>query len=69
MTDDSAPLLRRARQEARDVLERDERNVEAVAEADEARALERGADVQAAGEVGGLVGDDPDGPATEPAEA
>ena len=67
--DDAAVLLRRAGQEARHVLERHERDVEAVAEADEARALERRVDVEAPGQVRGLVRHDPDRPAAEPPEA
>ena len=61
MLDDAAELLGGAGQEAGHVLERDERDVEAVAEAHEARALDRGVDVEAAGQVRGLVGDDADG--------
>ena len=45
--DDPVPLLVGAGQEAGHVLEGDERDVEAVAEADEARALDRGVDVEA----------------------
>ena len=69
MLDDAAELLGGAGQEAGHVLEGDERDVEAVAEAHEARALERGVDVEAAGQVRGLVGHDPDRPAAEPPEA
>ena len=69
MLDDAAVLLGGAGQEARDVLEGHERDVEAVAEAHEARGLHRGVDVEAAGQVGGLVGDDADRAAAEPAEA
>ena len=60
MADDPAPLLRRARQEARDVDERDERDVERVAGAHEARRLVRGVDVEHAGERARLVADDAD---------
>ena len=66
MADDAAPLLRRARKEAGNVDEGDERKVEAVAEADEARGLHRGVDVQAAGEVRGLVGHQAHRPPVEP---
>ena len=55
-------------QEARHVLEGDERDVEGVAEAHEARALHRGVDVETARQVRRLVGDDADGPAAEPRE-
>jgi hypothetical protein len=59
--DDAAELLRRAGQEAGHVDERHQRDVEAVAEPHEARGLDRRVDVEAAGEVLGLVGDDPTG--------
>jgi hypothetical protein len=58
-----------ARQEARHVLEGDERDVERVAEAHEARALHRGVDVERPGQVRRLVRHDADGPAAEPREA
>ena len=45
-----------------------ERDVEAVAEADEARRLHRGVDVQAARQVRRLVGDQPDRPPVEARE-
>ncbi len=67
--DDAAVLLRDARQEARHVLEGDQRDVERVAEADEARALHRGVDVEHAGEHGRLVGDDAHRVAAEVREA
>src|SRR5262249_26203043 len=66
--DDAPELLRRPGQEPRHVLERDERNVETVAEPDEAGALERGVDVETSGQVRRLIGDDPDRPAAEPSE-
>ena len=56
-------------QEARDVDEGDERDVERVARADEARRLDGRVDVEHAGERGRLVADDPDGVAAEPREA
>ena len=46
MADDAALLLRRAGQEARHVDERDERDVERVADAHEARRLHRSVDVE-----------------------
>ena len=58
MGDDAAVLLRRARQEARNVYQRDQRNVEGVAETHEPRCLAAGVDVQHAGHELGLVGDD-----------
>ena len=67
--DDAAVLLPHARQEAGHVLERDERNVERVAEPHEARALHRRVDVEAPGEHRRLIGDDADRPAAQPREA
>ena len=58
--DDAAVLLLRARQEARHVLEDEERDVERVAEPDEPRPLDRRVDVEDAGEVHRLVRDDAD---------
>jgi hypothetical protein len=59
--DQAAVFLRGARQEARHVDEGDDRDVEAVAEAHEARALARGVGIEHAGERQRLVGDDADG--------
>ena len=67
--DDSAVLLLRAGQKAGDVFEGDQRNVEAVAEAHEARAFDRGVDVERAGQHRGLIGDDADGLAVEARES
>ena len=58
--DDAAALLVDAGQEARHVDEGHQRNVEGVAEADEARALVGGIDVEAAGLLHRVVGDDAD---------
>ena len=66
MADDPAPLLRRSGQEARHVDECDERDVERVTGADEARSLFGGADVEHAGERLRLVPHDAD---ALPAEA
>ncbi len=68
MTDDPAPLLRRSREEPRHVDERDERDVEGVARADEAGCLHRGVDVEHARERSGLVPDDAHGVTAEPRE-
>src|SRR5438876_9720418 len=57
--DDAAVLLGRPGQESRDVDERHQRDVEAVAEPHEARRLDRRVDVETPGQVGGLVGHDP----------
>ena len=69
VADDAAEFLRRSRQEARHVDEGDERDVEAVAEADEAGRLIGRVDVQAAGQEFRLVGNDADGLAVEAGEA
>src|SRR6266446_7353721 len=53
--DDAAVLLLHAGKEAGDVDEGDDRDVEAVAEADEARRLDRGVDVETTGEKRRLV--------------
>ena len=58
-----------AGQEAGHVDEGEQRDIEAVAEADEAARLARGRDVEAAGEHRRLVGDDADGGAADAAEA
>ncbi len=68
MLDDPAVLLGRPREEARHVDEGQQRDVEGVAEADEARSLDRGVDVEAAGEDRGLVRHDADGPPVHPRE-
>jgi hypothetical protein len=59
--DDPAPLLRGPGEEAGDVLEGEQRDIEGVTEADEAGALEAGVHVEAAGQDLGLVGHDPHG--------
>ena len=69
MTDDAAALLLDAGQETGNVDQRDQRNVEAVAEADETRPLVRRVHVQRPGPDGRLVGDDADHDALDPAEA
>ena len=67
--DDAVVLLLGSRQEARNVHQHDDRDVEAVAGPNESRGLLRGVDVQAAGELGGLVSHDADRPAVDAAEA
>ncbi len=67
--DDAAVLLRRARQVARDVDEDDDRDVEAVAEAHEARRFDRRRDIERAGQVQRLVGDDTHRPPRQPRQA
>ena len=62
-------LLLDAGQEARHIDERDQRNVEAVAESDEARRLVRGVDVQHAGQHLGLLRDDPDASSLDAGES
>ncbi len=60
MLDDAAIFLRGAGHEARYIDQRQDRDVEGIAEAHEARALGRGIDVQAAGQHHRLVGDHAD---------
>src|SRR3989442_15083680 len=66
--DDTAMFLGHPGKKPGHVLEGHERNVEGVAEADEPGALERGGDVEHAGEGGRLIGDHADRPAGEPGE-
>ena len=67
--DDAGMLLADAGQEAGHVDERQDRHVERIAGADEARRLLRRVDVEAAGELGRLVGDDADRMPLDPSEA
>ena len=69
VTDDPAPLLLGAGEEAGHVDEGDERDVEGVAGADEAGGLRRRVDVEHPGERLRLVPDDPDRVTSEPGEA
>ena len=65
MLDDAAEFLLRAREKTGNVFEGDERNVESVAETDEARTLHGSADIQNPGEKRRLIGDDANGTAVE----
>src|SRR6185437_7511444 len=67
--DDAAVFLLDAWQEARNVLKGDDGDVEAVAEADEARALIRRVDVEHASQHGRLLRDDADRTAIHAGEA
>ncbi|MPM37910.1 hypothetical protein SDC9_84530 [bioreactor metagenome] len=69
VADDAAVLLGDARQEAGDVDEGDQRDVEGVAEPDELRALVGGVDVQHAGHHTRLVRHDADGVPVDAGEA
>ena len=69
VADDAAAFLVLAGQEAGHVHQVHQWDVERVAEADEAGGLVGGVDVQAAGLHVGLVGDDADHHAADPAEA
>ena len=69
MADDPAEFLLGAGQETGDVLEDEHRNVERVAEPHEPRALHGRVDVEHAGQVHGLVGDDADRAAAQAHEA
>ena len=66
--DQAAILLGCARQEARHVDKRHDRDVEGVAEADEARGLAGGVTVEHACQHHRLVGDEADGAAGDAAE-
>ncbi|MNV14846.1 hypothetical protein D3C71_1055430 [compost metagenome] len=59
MLDDAAIFLRRSRQETRHIHQRQQRNVEGIAEAHETGGLARGVDIEAAGQHHRLVGDNP----------
>ena len=63
--DDAAMFLRDSRQEPGHVLERHERDIERVAEPNEARPFDGRRNVQHARERGGLIGDDADRPSRE----
>src|SRR5712692_3839949 len=67
--DDPAVLLRHAGKESGHVLERDERDVEGIAEPDEPGALERGVDIEHARQRRGLIRDDAHRPAPEARQA
>ena len=67
--DDPAALLFDPGQEARDVDQRHQRDVEAIAEPDEPRALVGGVDVEGAGNVEGIVGDQADDHALDTGES
>ena len=69
VADDPAPLLARAGQEAGHVGEGEQRDVEGVAEAHEARGLLTGVDVQHPGHLRRLVAHDADRPSTQSREA
>ncbi|SKZ73099.1 Uncharacterised protein [Mycobacteroides abscessus subsp. abscessus] len=67
--DDAVVFLVGAGQESRNVDEGHDRDVERVAGAHETRCLLRCVDVEAAGELGRLVGDDADAASVDPAES
>ncbi len=62
-------FLGHARQESRDVDERDQRNVEGIAGTHEPRGLDGRVDVERPGKHGGLLGDDADRPTAKSREA
>src|SRR5207253_5485511 len=66
MLDDPAKFLLRSGKKAGNVFKGQQRNVERIAEAHEARAFHRSVDIENPGEVGGLIADDTDGAAVEP---
>eukprot|EP00293_Proteomonas_sulcata_P002249 CAMPEP_0184326388 /NCGR_PEP_ID=MMETSP1049-20130417/142538_1 /TAXON_ID=77928 /ORGANISM="Proteomonas sulcata, Strain CCMP704" /LENGTH=64 /DNA_ID=CAMNT_0026648581 /DNA_START=1096 /DNA_END=1290 /DNA_ORIENTATION=- len=59
MADDAVVLLRDSWQESWHVHQSDDRDVEGIAEADEAASLARGINVKASGQVLRLIGYDP----------
>ena len=61
MLDDAAEFLIRSRQEPGHIFECHQRNIECVAEADEARTFDRTCDIQTARQVGRLICHDPNG--------
>ena len=69
MTNDAAVLLIDAWHEAGDILDGDDRDVEAVAETNETCALLRGIDIQSASEDLRLIGQEADGATCHAAEA
>src|SRR5262249_53853257 len=54
--DDAAKFLLRAGKEARDIFERNQRDVEGIAESNEASTFDAGVDIENAGEDCGLIG-------------
>src|SRR5262249_56498148 len=66
LANDAAVFLLRAGKESGDVLEGDERDVEAIAEAHKAPAFHRRVDVKDAGQNCRLVGHDPHRPPIKP---
>src|SRR5580704_5435569 len=69
MPDNAAEFLLRAGKKTRNVFKRDERNIESITEAHEARAFYGCVDVEHACEECRLIGDDSDGAAFEAREA
>ena len=69
MPDDPAIFLIRARQEAGDIYDIDQRDLERITETDEPGRFVRSIDIQAAGHDPGLVGDDPHGRTVQPCQA
>ena len=69
IADDAAILLVGAGQKAGDILQRDDRHVIGIADANEVGRFDRGFDVDGAGQHHRLVGHDADDPAVEPGKA
>ncbi len=69
MLDDAAEFLLRAGQETGYIFERNQWNVERVAETHESRAFHRGVDIQHAGKKRWLISDNAHRAAVEPREA
>ena len=69
MRDDAAVLLRHAWQKTRHVFKSNQRNVEAVAEANEARAFNRSRNIEHAREKRRLICNDADRASTQVAQS
>src|SRR5437870_7634618 len=69
MLDNSVMLLRDAGKETGHIFESHDGNIEAIAEAHKSCALDRTVDVQHAGEISRLVGDDTNRTPIKPSEA
>ncbi len=65
---DTAVFLRHTRHKARHIFKRYQRNVEAITESNETRALNRRVDIQHTRKKRGLISDNPDRTPTQPRE-
>src|SRR5258708_7542519 len=65
MRNDAAVLLRNPRKKSRHVFKRNQRDIEAITEANEPRAFNRGSNIQDPGEIRWLVRHNAYGPAAQ----